>query len=100
MKQKTKKNTSKKDIINNIESIIGTSSQNIQKITNETIEILIHVLKKNNKLNIKNFGSFKIIFKKEREGRNPKTSEIYSINSRNSISFKASNVFKKEINEI
>ena len=100
MKQKIKKNIRKKDKTKNLTSIIGTSSQNIQKITNDIIDILTQVLKENKKLNIKNFGSFNIIFKNEREGRNPKTNAIHKVKSRNSISFKVSNKFKRELNEI
>ena len=100
MKQKIKKNIRKEDITKNLTSIIGTSSQNIQKITNDIIDILTQVLKENKKLNIKNFGSFNIVFKNEREGRNPKTNVIYKVKSRNSISFKVSSKFKRELNEI
>ena len=100
MKQKSKNNISKVDIIRNIALIIGTSTKNIQKITEDTIDVLTQLLKENNKLNIKNFGSFRVIFKKEREGRNPKTNEIHYVKTRNSISFKVSNMLKKDVNEI
>ena len=46
-------------------------------------------LKKNN-LIIKNIGSFKLIEKNERIGRNPKTKEEFIICKRKSISFLSS----------
>ena len=52
---------------------------------------------KNGNLNLKNLGSFKIVHKKERMGRNPKTKEAFLISSRKSISFTPS---KKIINKL
>ena len=78
--KKLKQNLGKKEIIENIHSSIGFSSKNIQKITDEIIEIIIEILKlKKKKINIKNFGSFNIVLKKERDGRNPKTKEKFKI---------------------
>lgn len=100
MKQNIKKNIGKKEITQTIVSDIGTPSRNIQMIVEDLIDVLINILKKNNKLNIKNFGSFYLILKKEREGRNPKTNETHTISSRMSVSFRVSSLLKKEINEI
>ena len=41
-------------------------------------------------LNLKNIGSFSLISKKERIGRNPKTKKEYVISERKSVSFKPS----------
>ena len=64
--------------------------------------ILIKKYKVNNnilkKINLKNLGSLKIVFKKERDGRNPKTKEKYKIKSRNTIQFKASETLKRKLN--
>ncbi len=95
---KIKQNLVKKEITTNITSIIGFSSKNIQKIIDEIIEIITSELNNTKKINLKNLGSFKIVFKKERDGRNPKTKEKFKINSRNTIQFKASNSLKKKLN--
>ena len=52
-----------------------------------------------NKLKIHGFGTFKIIIKKERPGRNPKTKQEYLINARKVITFIPSKEIKKRINE-
>ena len=52
-----------------------------------------------NALVSKNRGSFKIVDKKERTGRNPKTKELFLINARKSIVFKASKKLLKSINK-
>ena len=95
---KFKQNLGKKEIVNNLRSVIGFSSRNIQKITEEIIEIITSNLKDQKKINLKNLGSFKVILKKEREGRNPKTKEKFKIKSRNAIQFKSSESLKKKIN--
>ena len=100
MKLKIRQNLVKKEISDKIHSIIGLSSKNIQDITDDIIESLIEILIKNKKINIKNFGSLNIIFKKQRGGRNPKTKEKFVISSRNSIKFKPSNLLKLLINQL
>ena len=88
MTVKFKQNISKKEIIENIKSTIGLSYKNIQEIIDNLIDTIIETLIQQKKINIKNFGSFKIYHKKQREGRNPKTKELFGISSRNVIKFK------------
>ena len=52
----------------------------------------------NSNLSINNIGSFNIKKKNERIGRNPKTKEEYNISSRNVVTFKASKILLKFIN--
>ena len=46
------------------------------------------------------FGTFKVHNKKERMGRNPKTKEPAVISARKTVSFRASPILKKKVNEI
>ena len=89
----------KKEIAHNIKSAIGFSSSNIQKITNDIIGAITQTLISEKKVNIKNFGTFYIRFKKKREGRNPKTKEKFNINSRNIVKFKTSSHLKQRLND-
>ena len=92
-------NLTKKDISKKIYSKIGFSFEYIGEITDEVINILKELIKRKD-LNIKNFGTFKLIKKKERLGRNPKSKEIYVINERKSLSFIASKNLKKKISNL
>ena len=67
----------------------GFSNNFSKKLINDFILVLITHIKKK-KLNLKNVGTFKLIEKKERLGRNPKTKEQFIICSRKSVSFTAS----------
>ena len=95
---KFKQNLGKREIITKLTNVIGFSSKSIQKITEDIIEIIISNLIHHKKINLKNLGTFNVIFKNERKGRNPKTKEKYIITSRNTIRFKVSDTFKKKIN--
>tara|TARA_B100001939_G_C16896363_1_gene597823 strand:+ start:1060 stop:1356 length:297 start_codon:yes stop_codon:yes gene_type:complete len=81
-----KKKLKKKDIVKSLSNKIGLSSRVSNKLVDEIINILIKNIKEGH-LNLKNIGSFKLLKKKERIGRNPKTKEEFVISSRNSISF-------------
>ena len=80
-------NFRKEDLIKHLSNKIGFSNLYSKKIVEDLILIF------------KNIGSFKLISKKERVGRNPKTKENFKISSRRSISFKVSknlmNILKK-----
>ena len=97
---KNRQSLGKKEIIYSLKSSIGTSYTNIQKITDDIIDILTNILIDQKKINIKNFGSFNIVHKNERIGRNPKTKEEFTITSRNAVKFKPSKEFKQIVNDI
>tara|TARA_X000000368_G_C22954472_1_gene678129 strand:+ start:173 stop:472 length:300 start_codon:yes stop_codon:yes gene_type:complete len=94
-----KSQLTKDDISKKINSTIGLSASYSKKITNDLILILKDLIKIK-EINIKNFGSFKVIKKNERIGRNPKNKEIYTIKARKSLSFKISKKFNNKINNI
>ena len=65
------------------------------------IEDILFILKKliiKENLKIKNFGIFKISYKKERMGRNPKDKKPYLILARKSLSFTASKNLSNKFN--
>ena len=97
---KIKQNLGKKEISNSIKSTIGFSSKYMHKITDDIIETIATILVEEKKINIKNFGSLNIVYKKKREGRNPKTKMEHTITPRYTVKFIASNLLKKKINEI
>ena len=87
----------KNDIIKTLCDKTGYSRAYSKKLIDDLIDIIINNIKFG-KVTIKNLGSFKIINKKERIGRNPKTKEEFNISSRNVITFKASKILLKHIN--
>ena len=80
------KNFNKQDIINNLSYKTGYSINLSKKLINDFIDIIVINIRDGN-LNLKNIGSYKLIHKNERIGRNPKTKEEFIISSRKSIRF-------------
>lgn len=89
----------KDDIIHNV--ITKTKiDRNIAKILVETILRLIkETLASSNRIMISGFGDFKVVHKKARIGRNPKTLVTYEISERNVVVFSPSKVLRKEMNQ-
>jgi|TARA_X000001036_G_C19943905_1_gene507067 integration host factor subunit alpha len=92
----TKNNLSKADLSKNLSKLKGYPISFSNKLINDLLDTLNEAIKLDY-LTLKNFGSFKLVKKKERIGRNPKTKEKFIIKSRKSISFIVS---KKLLNKI
>ena len=90
-------NLTKEDICIFLSRKKGYSVLYSKKIINNLIEILIDEINENS-FNLKNIGTFKILNKKERIGRNPRTKEIYKIKARKTLVFKASTNLSRKIN--
>ena len=91
-------NFTRKDLSNKIHKNVGFSKNLSLKIVDDFFESIILDIIKSNKIKISSFGTFSILNKKERIGRNPKTKEEKLITSRNVILFKASKELKNYIN--
>ena len=91
-------NFTKKDIINSVYMQLGFSKKVLESILDDMLNIILHNIKQNKKIKISNFGTFELRYKKQREGRNPKTKEIKIISARNVILFKPSKYLREFIN--
>ena len=93
-----KKNFTRKDLSNKIYQNLGFSKNLSSKIVDNFFEALISGLIKSNKIKISSFGTFSVLNKKERMGRNPKTKVEAKIFSRKVIKFKPSLLLKEKLN--
>ena len=93
-----KRNFTRKNLSNKVYQKIGFSKNFSSIIIDNFFETLISELTKSNKIKISSFGTFKVINKKERIGRNPKTKIETKICSRKVVKFKPSSFVKKKIN--
>ena len=94
----TDKNFTRKDLSNQIFKHLGFSKNLSSKIVDDFFETLISEIIKLNKIKISSFGSFSVLNKEERVGRNPKTKVETKIFSRKVVKFKPSLLIKKKIN--
>ena len=95
-----KQNITRDEIAEAMKSEFGFNRKLCLDIVNDIVEIIINGLQSDKKVKIHNFGTFKINKKNSRIGRNPKTKEQYNIASRNVITFKASKILLKYINNL
>jgi len=93
-----KKNFTRKDLSNKIYQNLGFSKNLSSKIVDDFFEALISGIIKSNKIKISSFGTFSVLNKKERMGRNPKTKVEAKIFSRKVIKFKPSLLLKEKLN--
>ncbi len=92
------KNFKKIDLAKNLSSKKGFSLLYSKKLIDDLLNTITqNIIKK--KLNLKNLGSFRILKKNKRIGRNPKTKEIFTINERKVISFLPSKKITKNLNK-
>ena len=96
----SKQNISRLDIAEAMQSDFGFNKKLCLDIVNDILDIVIEGLKSDKKVKIHNFGTFTLNRKNSRIGRNPKTKEEFNISSRNVITFKASKILLKYINNI
>ena len=93
-----KKNLTRKNLSNNIHQNLGFSKNISSLIIDDFFESLVSELIRFNKIKISSFGTFEIMNKKERIGRNPKTKVEAKIVARKVVKFKPSNAFKEKLN--
>ena len=95
-----KKNFTRKDLSNKIYQNLGFSKNYSSTIIDNFFETLTQELLKSNRIKISSFGTFKIINKKERVGRNPKTKEKAIILPRKVVKFTPSFLVKQKLNNL
>mgnify|MGYP001353797996 CR=1 FL=1 len=91
-------NLSKNYLLKKIYYRLGIPHSFSKKILNYFLDIIIIGLIRDDKVKITGFGTFKILKKKSRIGRNPKTKESKVISSRDVVLFKPSKEFKALVN--
>ena len=94
----TNKNFTRKDLSNKIFKNLGFSKNLSSKIVDDFFETLTLEIIKSNKIKISSFGTFNVLRKKERIGRNPKTKDEAKITARKVVKFKPSLSIKKKLN--
>ena len=89
-------NLTRKYLFNKINKRIGFSKNMSAQLVDDFFEILSLEIIKSYKVKITSFGTFNVIHKKQRLGRNPKTKVDAIINARKVVTFKPSLKLKKK----
>lgn len=87
----------KKDIVLKITDQTGIKQVDVKKVVQKTFDVIIDSLIRNEKVELRNFGVFKIKERKARFGRNPRTGESVPVPPRKVVVFKPGLEMKNKI---
>ena len=91
-------NISKNDILQKIKKINGFPISYLDMVFENIFDVIKKGLIKDGIFKISGFGTFKVLFKRQRIGINPKTRIKYPIIERKVVSFYPSKLIKKKLN--
>ena len=87
----------KKDIVMKIAEETGLKQIDVKEIVQRTFDIIVDSLTEGDKVELRNFGIFKVKTRKGRMGRNPRTGDNVSIPDKKVVSFKAGMKMKVDV---
>ena len=87
----------KKDIVLKITDMTGIKQVDVKKVVQKTFDVIIESLVRSEKVELRNFGVFKIKNRKARFGRNPRTGESVPVPPRKVVVFKPGLEMKQKI---
>ena len=87
----------KKDIVLKITDMTGIKQVDVKNIVQKTFDVITESLIRNEKVELRNFGVFKIKERRARFGRNPRTGETVPVPPRRVVVFKPGLEMKEKI---
>jgi nucleoid DNA-binding protein len=87
----------KKDIVLKISDETNIKQIDVKKVVQKTFDHIIDSLVRGEKVELRNFGVFKIKERRSRTGRNPRTGEVVPVPSRKVAVFKPGLEMKQKI---
>jgi len=87
----------KREIILKIADETDLKQINVKLVVQKTLDAIVESLSKGDKVELRNFGIFKVKSRKKRVGRNPKTGEVISVPEKKVVHFKPGLIMKKKV---
>jgi nucleoid DNA-binding protein len=87
----------KKDIVLKITDVTGIKQVDVKRIVQKTFDVIVDSLNQNEKVELRNFGVFKIKERRARLGRNPRTGVGVPVPPRRVVVFKPGLEMKQKI---
>ena len=94
------KTITKLDLINHLNEKLGLNKVESKELVEAFFDEIKKSLINNEEVKLSGFGNFKILKKRERPGRNPKTGEPAIISARKVVTFKAGQKLRKKMSNI
>jgi integration host factor subunit alpha len=89
----------KEDIVRDITTKIKIDRNLAKSMVELILRTIKETLASGNRVMISGFGDFKVVHKKSRIGRNPKSLVTYEISERKVVVFSPSKILRKEMNQ-
>jgi nucleoid DNA-binding protein len=87
----------KQDLVRAVANEAGLTESQATKAVNAVFSTIQNGLANNEEIQLSGFGSFKVVERAGREGRNPRTGETMQIAARRSPTFKAGAQLKRSV---
>ena len=87
----------KKEIVSKIAEETRIKQIDVKKVVQRTLDHIISSLAKGEKVELRNFGIFKIRSRRGRTGRNPRTGQVVPVPPKKAVVFKPGLIMKKEV---
>ncbi|MFA6349837.1 MAG: HU family DNA-binding protein [Candidatus Omnitrophota bacterium] len=97
MKPKKGESMTKKDIILKVSDETNIKQIDVKKIVQKTFDYVVEALSRGEKIELRNFGVFKVKQRKSRTGRNPRTGQVVPVPPRKVVVFKPGLEMKQKI---
>ena len=94
------KTITKLDLVNHLNEKLGLNKIESKELVEAFFDEIKTSLINNEEVKLSGFGNFKILNKRERPGRNPKTGEPAIISARKVVTFKAGQKLRKKMSNI
>ncbi len=89
----------KADIVDIISSSVGLTKVETEAVVNGFMETVIDAMKRGDNIELRGFGSFKVVKRAQRVARNPKTNEEVTVPEQYVPVLKISKEFKEAVNK-
>lgn len=87
----------KKDIILKVSDETNLKQTDVKRVVQKTFDCIIAALVRGEKIELRNFGVFKIKERKSRTGRNPRTGQVVPVPPRKVVVFRPGLEMKQEV---
>ncbi len=89
----------KAELIAAVAAKTGATKKNAEELVNAFVDVVTETLKKGDKVQLVGFGSFEVIKRAARKGRNPQTKEEIKIPASKAPKFKPGKALKDIVNK-
>ena len=87
----------KRDIVRRISEELNLPQQKVRDVVQRTFDAITEILITDQKIELRNFGVFKVKGRKPRKARNPRTGDEVQVEERNVVTFKAGKEMEQKI---